>query len=404
MIDLAVLNGRVVSPDSELLALDLAIDAGRIVAVGRELGLNARRVVDAQGAVVLPGAIDLHTHLRSPLGESGLFTGETSSAVAGGVTTLCDFAYPAGSRFELDFPAKRARLEKESLCDFCLHTVVRAPEHFDTLQTHTVKVFFSASGLGAMTGGALRLLRRATADGRVVLAHVEVLQDYLDILRGGLEPGSGGWVHIAHVPHQRYVRLTQALGNGRVSLETCPQYLLWEWVQAQAGSDVNPHIEPADLWPEVRAERIATIGTDHCSYRMKEKQELGLPGFPGVETLLRVVYTFGVRAGRISWADLCRVLSSAPARLLGLYPRKGALQPGADADLVVFDPGHEEVAGTPRYGRGDFSPYAGLHLTGKILRTFVRGREVYANGDVDLTAAGWGLWQDARAAAAAGSR
>lgn len=394
MVDLAVLNGRTVSPDGQLVALNLAVNNGRIVAMGREQVPDARRTVDALGHLILPGVIDLHTHLRSPLGESCLFSGETSSAVAGGVTTLCDFAYPAGSRFELDFLTKRARLEKEAVCDFGLHTVVRIPEHLDTLQTYTVKVFFSASGLGAQAGGALGLLQSAAADGRVVLAHVESVDDYLAIMREGLKAGGPGRVHIAHVPHQRYVSLVRALGNERITLETCPHYLLWEWVQAQAGCDVSPRIEPADLWPEVRAGYISTIGTDHCSYTMQEKRELNLPGFPGVETLLRMVYTFGVKAGRISWADLCRVLSAGPARILGLYPRKGVLQPGADADFVLFDVGHEEVQQAPKYGRGDFSPYAGLRLGGKVLSTFVRGRRVYSEGQVDPRAAGWGTWQD----------
>lgn len=396
MVDLLVVNGRTVSPDGQFLALNLAMENGRIVAMGRELAPSARRTVDAHGHVILPGVIDLHTHLRSPVGEASLFTGETSSAVAGGVTTVCDFAYPPGTRFELDFPAKRARLEQEALCDFCLHTVVRAPEHLENLQTHTVKVFFSASGLGTQASGALGLLRSAVADGRVVLAHVEAMDDYLAILREGIKADSPGRVHIAHVPHQRYVNLVRTLGNGRVTLETCPHYLLWEWMQAQAGCDVNPPVEPSDLWPEVRAGHISTIGTDHCSYAMREKRDMNLPGFPGVETLLRTVYTLGVKAGRISWADLCRLLSAGPACMLGLYPRKGILQPGADADFVIFDADYEELQKAPKYGRGDFSPYAGLRLGGKVLSTFVRGREVYSHDEADLSAAGWGTWQDGR--------
>ncbi len=203
-------------------------------------------------------------------------------------------------------------------------------------------------------------------------------------------------MHIVHVPHQRYVALVRALGDERITMETCPQYLLWEWTRMQPGCNVNPPVQPSDLWPEVRSGHIHTLGSDHCSYTMQEKQEMGLPGFPGLETLLRVVYTFGVQAGRISWADLCRLLSAGPATTLGLYPRKGALQLGADADLIVFDPDHEEMQELPVHGRSDFSPYAGLKLAGKVVCTFVRGREVYSDGRVDLHAAGWGTWQDGR--------
>jgi len=228
-------------------------------------------------------------------------------------------------------------------------------------------------------------------DGRQVLAHVEAMDDYLRIVQSGLPAAAPGRVHILHVPHQRYVRVVDALGDERITLETCPHYLLWEWVAVQKGCDVNPRIVPSNLWPEVSSGRISTIGTDHCSYRWEEKLALGLPGFPGVETLLRLVFSFGVDAGRLSWAELCRLLCSGPAQVLGLYPRKGSLQIGSDADIVVFDPVYEETMETPAYGRGDFSPYRGLRLKGRVMRTFVRGREVYANGTARLDLAGWAI-------------
>jgi len=394
VFDLLIAGGKIVAPDGYLIPLDLGVKDGKIVALGQSLRSEARRAVRVDGYIILPGVVDLHTHLRSPQSEPGLFTGETASAVAGGVTTLGDFAYPAGTRFELEFAPKRDRLEQEALCDFCIHTVVRTLEHLEKVQSWTVKIFFSASGLGAEADGAVELLQRAAAEGHQVLAHVEDMQDYLAILERGLEASSIGRVHILHIPHQRYVSTVQAAGDERITMETCPHYLLWEWVRDREGCAVNPPVIPSDLWPQVRAGRISTIGTDHCSYMWQEKADMGLPGFPGLETLLRLMVTFGVQAGRISWADLCRLLSAGPARVLGLYPRKGTVQVGSDADLVVFDPEYEEVMGVPAYGRGDFSPYTGLRLKGKVVRTLVRGREVYADGVADLSAAGWGTWQD----------
>jgi dihydropyrimidinase len=393
VFDLLIAGGKIVTPEGHLTPLDVGVEGGKIASVQQNFRAEARRVVRADGCIVLPGVIDLHTHLRSPQGEPDLFTGETASAVAGGVTTVGDFAYPAGSRFELEFEAKRDRLEREALCDFCIHTVVRAPEHLEHVQSRTVKVFFSASGLGGQATGALGLLQRAAAGGHLVLAHVEAMQDYLAILECGLEAGSSGRVHILHVPYQIYVSVVHAAGDERITMETCPHYLLWDWVRGREGCDVNPRIVPSNLWPEVRAGRISTIGTDHCSYTWQEKMDMGLPGFPGLEALLRLIVTFGVKAGRISWADLCRLLSAGPARVLGLYPRKGVVQVGSDADLVVFDPEYEEVMRAPAYGRGDFSPYTGLPVKGRVMRTFVRGREVYADGVADLGAAGWGAWQ-----------
>jgi dihydropyrimidinase len=148
------------------------------------------------------------------------------------------------------------------------------------------------------------------------------------------------------------------------------------------------------MWTEIRAGRINTIGTDHCSYTRQEKKELGLPGFPGVEELLSLMVTFGVQAGRISWIDLIRLLSAGPASVLGLYPRKGCLQVGSDADVVIFDLNQERQFNAPTLGRGDFSPYTGLRLAGKVVSTFVRGHEVFSNGTINPATVGWGIWQD----------
>jgi dihydropyrimidinase len=396
MFDLLIAGGSVVVPDGHPVRLDVAVQGGKLAALDRDIQAQAAQTFRADGCFVLPGVIDLHTHLRSPLGEPGLFAAETASAVAGGVTTLGDFAYPAGSRFELDYPTKRGRLASEALCDFCLHTVVRTPEHLKGVQTRTVKVFFAASGLGPQASGALELLQRAAAEGHQVLAHVEDMRDYRAIIDSVLAAPSSSGVHILHVPHQRFVSAVHAAQDERITLETCPHYLLWEWVRDRPGCDVNPRVVPCDLWPEVQAGRISTIGTDHCSYTWHEKQSMNLPGFPGVETLLRLMVTFGVCAGRLSWSGLCRLLSTGPARVLGLYPAKGLLQVGSDADLLVFDPEPDEVLGIPSYGRGDFSPYTGLRLKGRVVQTFVRGRQVFADGKADGEAVGWGKLQAGR--------
>jgi dihydroorotase-like cyclic amidohydrolase len=264
----------------------------------------------------------------------------------------------------------------------------------DRADTQTVKVFLAASGLGAKSGIGFELVKEALARGRQVLIHVEELDDYLAIARLIQASPDQGSVHIVHVPHQRYSQLMRSLVDRQLTLETCPQYLLWSWTRGRDGCDVNPPVVPADLWTEIQRGRIDTIGTDHCSYTRQEKVDHGLPGFPGLETLLRVMYTCGVAAGCITWEQLSRVMSAGPARVLGLCPKKGVIQVGSDADLVIFDPGFEDLVGRPRFGRGDFSPFEGLSLRGRVVRTLVRGRQVYADGSADLDAAGWGTWQE----------
>jgi dihydroorotase-like cyclic amidohydrolase len=131
------------------------------------------------------------------------------------------------------------------------------------VQTRTVKVFFAASGLDADRWSARAFA--GAAEGHQVLAHVEDMRDYGAIIEGGLTAPSRGRVHILHVPHQRFVSVVHAAQDERVTMETCPHYLLWEWVRDRPGCDVNPRVVPCDLWPEVKAGRISTIGTDHCS-------------------------------------------------------------------------------------------------------------------------------------------
>jgi len=143
-------------PLTDNFCLSISVCAtAKIASLGVDLRDPDAPTIRADNCLVLPGVIDLHTHLRAPHGQEGLFTGETASAVAGGVTMVGDFAYPLGSRFELDYAAKRARLQDEALCDYCLHTVVRSPEHVASAPTHTVKIFFTASGLGASASGPL---------------------------------------------------------------------------------------------------------------------------------------------------------------------------------------------------------------------------------------------------------
>jgi len=205
MLDLLIANGSVVGPDGALMRLDVGVKAGWIAFLGKRAPEAAASVVDASGCIVLPGIVDLHTHLRSPAGEPGLFRGETAQAVAGGVTTLGDFAYPPGTRFELEYERKRERLEHESLCDFVLHTVVRSMDQLERAETRTIKVFLTSSGLGARSDEGLALVFRGLASGHQVLVHVEAMDDYASIARHVAEnPGLPGRVHILHVPHQRY--------------------------------------------------------------------------------------------------------------------------------------------------------------------------------------------------------
>src|SRR6202165_1421015 len=185
--------------------------------------------------------------------------------------------------------------------------------------------------------------------------------------------------------------------------ETCPHFLCLD-DSVYAGRDairylMTPPIRSAEmragLWQRVAKGEVHSVGSDHCGYSLMQRGEAEdftrvSPGIPGVETTLPLLYTFGVQAGLIGMADLVRLLSTGPARVFGLYPRKGRLSPGADADVVLFDP---RARGTLRdedlHSAAGFSPYAGLELSGRVRTTISRGRVVFDQGKV-IGEPGWG--------------
>jgi dihydropyrimidinase len=429
-----VKGGTLVTPEG-MLETDLLAQGERIKAIGRGLPVaDDTRVIDAVGCYVLPGIIDAHPHIALDTGiyktPDDWFIG-TRAAACGGVTTVIDFAtqFPGQTlREAIDARLAEAR---DAVIDYAFHVMVtdlppgREGELADLIELGTpsvklyttyrpnyyaddatiLRVMETCAGLGllplvhcendALVTAQTEALVTAGETGwryhgrsRPALAEQEAVQRVLF-----LAEAAGCPVHIVHCSTARSVALVaEARDNGQeVTCETCPQYLLLDNAVYE-GSEPWRYIlqpplrapdEPELLWALVEAGMVDQIATDHCDYTVERKtaqddftQTPG--GLPGVETLLLLMMTYGVSEGNLTLSQLVALLSVNPARIWGLWPRKGALLPGSDADLVIYDPRPEGViAAESLHHLAGYTPYEGLRARGRVKATVSRGSIVY---------------------------
>lgn len=436
-VDLVV-RGRVVLPDRVLDDGYVAVEGGRIAAIGETAGglPHARRAVEAGGAYVLPGIVDSHVHARSDPAEG--ITRCTASAVAGGVTTIVDMPFDAPAAVpDLEtFERKIAAVAREAVGDVALYGTIRKQGglgeiarlagagacafKLSTFESHPVR--FPRIPDGEM----LEAFRLAAAVGVPVAVHCEN-QEIIEQLTAHAEAAgdagplahcrtrppvseteavarvlelahhAGAHVHIVHASVPRSFDLVERYrADGvRATAETCVQYLvLDERAMERLGplAKINPPLRgPADvdgLWRYLTAGRIDQVTSDHAPWSRAHKNDRSNifkngSGAPGVETLLPLLHDAGVATGRLSILDLVRLLAEHPARNFHLFPRKGALAPGADADLVVFDPNASwTIRGDALHSSAGWTPYEGMTVRGRVRQTFVRGRLAYDGAEV----------------------
>jgi len=435
--DLVVRGGTVVTPERQLVT-DIGVANGRIAALGG--GLEGRVEIDAAGMLVLPGAIDAHTHMAAVAGggtSADDFLSGTRAAAAGGVTTIVDFTGAQKGRTLVEDIAFRRVASGEAIIDVALHAEMigwRAGREGELAAAVDAGVtsfkFYMAYGdLGhrSDTGALLHAFRGIASLGAVATVHAED-DDIIGAARRGLvgaeetsmaglprsRPAiaegaavtaaaylaekAGARLHVCHVSSALGLEaVTRAKErSAALSAETCPQYLLltedaYREAEAAQYAVMPPLRSAADteaLWAALRDGRIDCVATDHCPFRREQKRLTGvfdeLPyGLPGVETLLPLLFSEGVVRRRMPLEAVVRLLAEAPSRLFGLAPAKGRLAVGADADIVVFDPHATwEISADVLHMNTDFSPYEGMSVTGRVVTTVARGDVVYAAGDV----------------------
>lgn len=442
--DIVIINGHVVSHETTLRAA-VAIHEGKIIAVGDEASMPpAKDVLDARGMHLLPGAIDVHVHFREP-GYTHKETWESGTAAAamGGVTTVFDMpnTNPPTATPEA-FANKLALAERQAYVDFGIYGLM-AEDNVDQLEAlaesgvigfkcfmgntfgnlpspstgamleafERVAPYGLRTSLHAETASimAWRYERLRAAGRNDALAHVAARPDVVAVeavARAAiLAEWTGARIHVLHVSSAAELRpMREAKQRGvDITSETCPHYLMMDTRDyAELGSlmRVNPPIREAHdsqaLWEAVRDGTVDMIATDHAPHTPEEQYKEVIweadCGFPGVETQMPLMLT-AVHEGRITLQEYVRLSAVAPAKAWGLYPRKGALVVGADADIAIVDLERSDVIdqNALHSHRARATPFHGWRVTGMPVHTLVRGRFVMRERKLQEDAKGKGL-------------
>jgi len=443
-------NGRIVTAQDDYQA-DLLIDGEVISAIGRSLKTEAGQVVDATGLLVLPGGVDVHTHLDMPFGgtvSSDDFETGTRAAAYGGTTTLIDFAIQSkgqSMRTALDTWVRKA--EAKATIDYSFHMIVTdlpdaGIEEMNSLIRDGVtsfKLFMAYPGVLMVDDGTIfKAMKNASRYGGLVCMHAENGSVIDLIVKEALAQGktapkyhaltrpttaeaeaTGRAIALAEIADAPvyivHLSCAEALSKVREArdrgipayAETCPQYLFlsiedydrpgFEGAKYVFTPPLREKWNQEELWRGLAQDHLQVISTDHCPFCFKEQKELGRDDFtkipnggPGVETRLSLVYNGGVRTGKITLNRFVELVSTAPAKMFGLFPRKGAITVGSDADVVLFDrEAAATISASTHHMRIDYSLYEGWRVRGVPRKVFSRGRLI-VDGDTFLGRAGAG--------------
>jgi dihydropyrimidinase len=443
-------NGTVVTA-ADTFRANLLIDGGVIAEIGSGVDYPDAHLIDAAGCYVLPGGVDVHTHLNLEASgvkvDDGFLTG-TAAAAFGGTTCVVEHPGfgPAGCSLRHQVERYQAEAAGVALVDYAFHGVFQHVEGdvLDGLQdlremgVPTVKIYLTYEGrltdyqilqvlersrrLGllatfhAENDAIITFLReRFRSEGKVSPMYhplsrpdqceAEAIQRIIHLA----ETAGEAPVYIVHLSTASGLRVIEAARQRGLPVyaEVCPQHLILDdscYLESGQGGlkyiMAPPARKKADciaLWDGLAAGSIDVVATDHCSFSFADKVRLGgadfrlCPGgIPGVETRLPLLFSEGVLKGRLSLNRFVEVVSTAPARIMGLYPRKGTIAPGSDADVVIFDPDLEKTI-TPDtlFHNADYSPYEGMRVRGWPVATLVRGKMVMQQGRL-LAEKGWG--------------
>ncbi len=433
-------HGTVVTPAGAARA-DVLIEGAHIARVADPVDVEADRVIEAAGRYVLPGGIDVHTHFDMPYADTVTaddFESGTVAAACGGTTCVVDFATQTRGRpLREALDAWLAKADGKAAVDYGFHCAIcdagpGLEAEMDALVAEGVpsfKVFTAYPGRLMLDDAAIfRALRRTRDDGGTVLVHaenggaIEVLQR--DALAAGrttaaehartrpalaeaeathrvlaLAELAGAPVYVVHVSAAEAAEaIAGARARGVAAFgETCPQYLLLtdELLDQPDGAGARYVCSPPlrdrraqeRLWRALAADELQVVATDHCSFRSEQKAAgrddfTRIPGgLPGVETRMSLLFDAGVRHRRFGIERFVALTAEQPAKLFGLWPRKGSVAPGADADVVVWDPTREvTLRAADLHMRVDWSPYEGRVVTGAPEVVLARGRPVVEDG------------------------
>jgi dihydropyrimidinase len=444
-------GGRVITAADDYVG-DVYVEDERISLIGESLDVQADRTIDAAGKYVLPGLVDPHTHLDMPFGgtiTADDFESGHISAAFGGTTTHVDFCIqPPGSSFADALEQWHAKREGKALIDNGFHIAVTDLREGGSLEElaslpeqgiTSYKLFMAYKGALMVDDETLfRTMQVAADTGALVMVHAEN-GDAIDVLvkealaAGHTEPlyhaltrppetegeatnraiqlarVAGCNLYVVHVSCREAVEpIALARQKGwRVYGESCTQYFFIDqsfldqpdFEGAKYVYTPPPRLQENQdvLWAAVKNDVLSVISTDHCAFTWREQKAIGRDDFskipnggPGIENRLHMIHEFGVRGGRISLNRMVELLATNPAKLFGLYPKKGTIAVGSDADMVVFDPEKKvTLSASTHHSRADYNLFEGIEVTGSPEVVLRRG-EVLVEGDRLVASPGGG--------------
>ncbi|MHC1748383.1 MAG: dihydropyrimidinase [Cellulosilyticaceae bacterium] len=441
-------NGMVVNPKQSELK-DIRISGEKIIEIGKNLEGKGDTIIDATGKIIYPGFIDAHTHFEIDTGSAlspDTFETGTKAAIVGGTTTIVDFA----TQDKLQTLTKaldnwHEKADDKCSCDYAFHMAItdwneKVVEEIQTMRDRGVtsfKLYMAYDSLRVNDGEIYEILKAVKEIGGIIGVHCEngdlvntlikeqkalghmspqahpfsrpndveseAVSRYIEIAKLAKCP-----IHIVHLSTKEgLLEVRRGRNEGMtIYVETCPQYLLMDDCKyslpdfESAKYMLSPPLrKPEDrdmLWQGIQQGEINTISTDHCGFNFKGQKDLGkddfskIPnGIPGAQYRASLMYTYGVATGKISNEELVALLSENTAKLFGMYPRKGVLQEGSDADIVIWDPSYEGVITQESHLHNvDYTPFEGIAVKGFAQHVFLRGEHVVSEGQVIKTKCG----------------
>ena len=436
-MSLLIKNGRIITAEQDYIG-DVYIEKDKIKTIGTSLSIQADKIIDAKGEYVIPGGIDVHTHLDMPFGGTTSvdnFETGTRAAAFGGTTSLIDFAIQSkGTKMRSALDTWWKKAEGKATIDYGLHMIITdLPEADlndmgDMVQegVTSFKLFMAYPNVLLVDDATIFRAMRHTADtGALVCMHAEnggvidlIVQKalaegktapiYHALTRPTTAEGeavnrsialaqmAGAPVYIVHLSsNDALEKVAEARDRGLPAFaETCPQYLFLSL------DDMNkPGFEDAKLvftpplrekwhqdklWAGIKKNTLQIVSTDHCPFCFKEQKELGKGDFtkipnggPGIEHRMQLLYDGGVNTGRISLNRWIEITSTAPAKMFGMYPRKGTIAPGSDADIVIWNPEKEYIISANTHHMAvDYSMYEGKKVKGNTDVVISRGEVI----------------------------
>jgi dihydropyrimidinase len=440
--DTIIKNGTIITA-TETTRADLGISGEKVSAIATQLPKeNATQIIDATNLLLLPGGIDVHTHLDMPFGgttSADDFLTGTTAAAFGGTTTIIDFAIQyKGQTLRQAFDSWMQKAHDKATIDFAFHCIITdlgsaQLEEMGQLIREGVtsfKLFMAYPGVFMLDDATIfKAMRQAAKYSGLICMHAENGGAIDVIVQQALAEGkrapkyhaltrpttaeaeatsraialaemAGAPVYIVHLScNDALEKVREARDRGLPAYaETCPQYLYLSLENMDApGFEGAKYVftpplrekwHQEKLWQGLAHDTLQVVSTDHCPFCFKEQKEMGKDDFtkipnggPGIEHRLSLIYTGGVHGKRFSANRFVEVVSTTPARLFGLFPRKGTIAVGSDADIVLFDPNAQDViSAKTHHMRVDYSMFEGIAVTGIPKTVFSRGKAVVASG------------------------